>query len=278
MRARFLFIALLLCAAIAAAAPPLALRAAGDHPRVTGQLLDLQSGYVFFTTGDAFHIAPTLTIRNAAGTGPTTLVPGPRVYARAIFAADGTVIELDLSRTPLPSEGAMADVARFAVTLSTPQANPDLAVATPNAHGYVARHTGRQVEVEFLVQVPPTTPLVASVYIMTDASGWNPQAIRMDRVDALHFRVIRTLVSGTELRYLYTRGSLTTIERSPTGLEVKPRSLDVTDADVRTIHSVVTSWADQGSASQIGLPQSLPTPYNPNPFGNLPTTFPTPHA
>ena len=278
MISRWFFVALLLVSLTLAIANPGVLRAANDQPRVTGQLLDMQGGYIFFTTGDAFRIAPTLIVRNAAGTGTTTLVPGPRVYARAVFSSDGAVIELDLSRTPLATEGSMADVTRFAVTLSSPLPNPDIAAPTPNAHGYIARHTGKDVEVDFIAQVPPTTPLTASVYLMTDTSGWNPQAIRMDRVDALHFRVIRTLVSGTMIHYLYTRGSLTTVERSPTGLEVKPRVLDVTDADIRTIHSLVSSWADQGAASQIGLPQSLPTPYNPNPFGNLPSTFPTPHA
>ena len=39
------------------------------------------------------------------------------------------------------------------------------------------------VAVAFVVTVPPTTPLNDDVYISTDASGWNPQAIKLDRID-----------------------------------------------------------------------------------------------
>lgn len=241
---------------------------------VTGQLLDVEQGFIFFTTGDAFRAAPHLIVRSARTGKPTQLIPAPRIYARATFAADGSITELDLSRTPLPAEGSFAEVARFAIALSSPQPNPDLAPPTPNAHGFVARYTGKHVLVIFTVQVPPQTPQNANIYITTDASGWNPQAIRLDRIDALHYRVVRTVISGTELRYLYTRGSLSTEEVGRTGISRKPRLLDVTDADVHSVSSVVAGWADQGPAGKAVIPQTMPTPYNPSPFSNLPSPPP----
>ena len=196
--------------AIAAALLAVVLVAAGPSIAVTGQLLAYQDGFVFFTTGDGFRVAPGAAIRNAEGTGPTTIVPAPRVWARAHFDVTGTVTQLDLSKTPLPSEGSFDDVARFAVALSSPVPNPDLLPQTP-APGHTLAPTqhfsGRPVLVTFTVQVPPTTPFSASVYITTDASGWNAQAIPMDRIDTLHYQITRRLNSGTIFRYLYDRGS-----------------------------------------------------------------------
>ena len=89
---------LALCFTLMAAAGPIV---------ATGQLLAYQDGYVFFTTGDAFHVAPNVVIHDAVSGGPTTIVPGPRIYARATFDPSGTVTELDLSRRPLPPRGQL---------------------------------------------------------------------------------------------------------------------------------------------------------------------------
>lgn len=267
---RTLAIAIALLAVLIAAGPTIA---------VTGQLLAYQDGFVFFTTGDGFRAAPDIAIRNATGDGPTTLVPAPRVWARAHFDANGTVTELDLSRTPLPKEGSFADVARFAVALSSPVPNPDLVPPTPAPGHTLApteRFSGRPVLVTFMVQVPPNTPFGASVYITTDASGWNAQAIPMDRIDTLHYQVTRRLNSGTIFRYLYDRGSFQSQEIAQNGLQRAPREIVVTDADVRVQRDTVYAWLDsQGNASGQ-QPNGLPTPYNPAPFPNLPPGFPTP--
>src|SRR6202030_2314985 len=71
---------------------------------ITGQILAYQDGFVFFTNGDGFRVAPDLKILNDATKAPSTDVPRPRIYARAVFDANGTVTELDLSRAPLPLE------------------------------------------------------------------------------------------------------------------------------------------------------------------------------
>jgi hypothetical protein len=247
---------------------------------VTGQLLAYQDGFVFFTTGDGFRAAPNIAIRSING-GPTTLVPAPRVWARAHFDPTGTVTELDLSSNALPQEGSFGDVARFAIALSSPVPNPDLQAyaATPGpgaALTAVQHFSGRPVLVTFVVQVPPNTAFNASVYITTDASGWNPQAIPMDRTDALHYEITRRLNSGTIFRYLYDRGSFQSQETAENGLQRTPRQIVVADADVRVVRDTVYSWNDTLNGTFNQQPNAAPTPYNPAPFPNLPHGLPTP--
>lgn len=256
------------------------LAASGASVVVSGQLLAYQDGYVFFTTGDGFHVAQNVAIRDAKTGGPTALHPAPRIWARATFDASGTVTELDLSREPLPPQGSFADVSRFAVALSSPVPNPDLLngapTPAPNESAAPTQHfSGRPVLVTFVVQVPPYTSFTSSIYIATDQSGWNAQAIPMDRIDALHYQITRRFNSGTIFRYLYNRGSLQTQEVGQNGLARAPRQITVTDADVRVMRDTVFAWQD---ASPGGLnqaqPQIMPTPYNPAPFPNLPPGLP----
>jgi hypothetical protein len=260
------------------------LMAAGPSVVVTGQLLAYQDGFVFFTTGDGFRVAPGVVIHNAKTGGPTTIVPAPRIWARVTFDGSGVVTELDLSKAPLPPEGNFADVMRFVVAASSPAPNPDLLayqnLATPgpgNETSATVSYSGQPVLVTFIVQVPPTTPLTASVYITTDQSGWSAQAIPMDRVDALHYEITRRYPSGTIFHYLYDRGSFQSKEIAQNGLDRPPRNFVVPDADVRVMRDTVFAWQDQvpGSLNQ-GQPQVMPTPYNPAPFPNLPPCLPPP--
>jgi hypothetical protein len=254
----------------------IAVGAGAQTMTVTAQLLAYQDGYVFFTTGDGFHVAPNARIVDAATGRPTVLRPVPRLYARVTFDARGDVVELGLSKRPLPREGDLAAVRRFAVALSTPVPNPDLLhpLAAPNTRPVMG--TGQPVVVVFTVEVPPTTPLDASVYLTTDASGWNPEAIPMQRIDALHFRVVERLAAGTVLHYLYTRGSFASEERTQGGLDVKPHLATVTNVDDQVYDSIVYRWADQNLPGQLLQPNVFPTPYNPAPFPNLPPGIHTP--
>jgi hypothetical protein len=261
----------------------IALIAAAPSIVVSGQLLAYQDGYVFFTTGDGFHVAHDVAIRDAKTGGATAVKPAPRVWARATFDSSGTVTELDLSRDPLPPQGSFADVQRFAVAISTPVPNPDLLIYQPTpAPGETmaaanVHYSGRPVLVTFIVQVPPYTPFTASVYISTDQAGWNAQAIPMDRVDALHYAITRRFNSGTIFRYIYDRGSLQSQEIAQNGLARVPRNLAVTDADVRVIRDTVFAWQDSApGAVNAPQPQIMPTPYNPAPFPNLPSCLPPP--
>jgi hypothetical protein len=240
----------------------------GHLLRWTGQILDDRSGFVFFTTGDGFRLDPAATVVDAASGGPTALRPVTRIYARASFdSGNGHVVQLALSHKKLPDEATYDQIQKFAVALSTPAPNPDL--------GGGAGYSGRAVLVAFTVEVPSRTPLADQVYLATDASGWSATAIRMDRVDGLHYRVSRNFASGTILKYRYTRGSWRSAERNQAGMEPQPHTLLVKDVDVEPVRDIVYSWGDQDQfAPDLG--NSIPTPFNPIPF-NTPPPF-VPHA
>ena len=242
---------------------------------VTAQLLDYESGFVFFTTGDGFRVSPTVVIKDAQTGGPTTLIPGPRIWARTTFDPNGIVTELDLSKSPMKPEGNLSDVtSRFAVAISSPIPNPDLVPASPKPGETEAppqiSFSGRPVLVTFTVEVPAQTPFASNLYITTDAAGWNPQAIPMSRIDALHFQITRRMNSGTIFRYLYDRGSFQQVEIAENGLQRDPRRIVVTDADVRAVRDTVYGWVDLTAGGQSQIPTTIPTPYNPAPFPNLP--------
>jgi hypothetical protein len=240
-------------------------RPAGQVVRFSGQLLDVSHGFAFFTTGDGFALDPAVRIVDAATGGPTALRPATRTYARASFdAATGKIVELGLSRRALPPEAAYAEVRRFAVALSPRTQNPDLGGSGPPGI------TGKPVQVTFYVQVPPRTPLYSDIYLATDVSGWSATAIKMDRIDALHYRVSRDFNSGTHFFYRYTRGSWNAAERGRDGLEGKPHELFVGNGDVRRKDDIVYHWGDEdGLAPDLGN-QAMPTPFTGNPFPRPP--------
>jgi len=246
--------------------------AADAQIKVTAQLLDFEKGYVFFTNGDGFRVAPNAPILDYKTGAASSARPQPRDWARATFDATGTVTQLELSKAPLAPEGDLAGVHRFAIALSPTVVNPELAPVPADATGAEARRrfTGKPTPVTFTVRVPPNTPLTASVYITTDQSAWNPQAIRMDRIDALHFRVMHMYNSGTRFKYLYTLGSLNTQEIDENGLERSPRLLLVTDTNVLAKGDEVYAWQGMSPNGRNSQPDAIPTPYNPVPFPNLP--------
>ena len=246
--------------------PPLSATAtpspSGQLIRYSGQLLDYRKGFVFFTTGDGFRVAQTIKLDDVDGK-PTPLQPVTRLYARAAFdTGNGSVVELALSKTPLPNEAQYNEIKRFAVALSTPFPNPDL----KPGEGL----TGKPVLVVFNVQVPPKTPFGDAVYVATDVSAWSATAIRMDRVDALHYRVSQDFASGTRFLYRYTRGSWRSAERGQDGLEVKPRQFLVRNADVQRIDDTVYHWGDEDQAAPNLGNGPVPTPFNPLPFNTPP--------
>ena len=232
---------------------------------VTTQILDYEKGYIFFTTGDGFHVAPDVVVLN----GP----PEARRYARVTFDATGVVTRIEVSQKKLPPEGDLTAVARYAIALSTPAPNPDLAPpANPGRCSTV--RAGKSVTVAITVQAPPTTGLTDTVYMTSDQSGWNPQAYKLDRVDALHYRTVLKLNSGTVMHVLFDRGSTQSIQVGENGIEVKPYLLCIGDEDAQAFTRTVYRWGDEQSGPTQQIPQVLPTPYNPAPFPNLPTPAP----
>ncbi|PZR56369.1 MAG: hypothetical protein DLM50_08875 [Candidatus Meridianibacter frigidus] len=245
---------------------------------VSGQVLDFQQGFLFFTSGDGFRVSPHVSIVDYDTKNPTTQTIRPRAYARATFDAQGTIVRIELATHELPAEAAYASVKPFAVAASTPVPNPDLVGTPPPAssrsgRGVPAFHeapNGRPVVVTFTVQVPPSTPFLDAVYISTDVSGWDARSMRMDRIDALHYRVVRNINSGTIFHYKYTRGTALSSERRQNGLEGDPRLLAVPNLDVENREDIVYHWGDESANGQTINPLAVPTPFNPIPFPGLP--------
>lgn len=245
---------------------------------VTAQVLDYEKGYLFFTTGDGFRVSPDVQIDDIISGTATAVRPAPRMYARVTFDPSGVVTKVELSEKQLPPQGDLSQVAHYAVALSTPQPNPDLASARTAGRDECIATPGKPVVVVFQPQVPPSTLPTDNVYLTTDQSGWNPQAYRLTRVDALHYRLVMRFNPGTLFYYLYDRGSAQSIERGQNGLDRTPTRFCVQDVDVQNASRQIYHWGDENLAGSQGpVPLAFPTPYNPAPFPNLPTPQPTPH-
>ena len=209
--------------------------------RYSGQLLDLERGYVVFSTGDALRVSPDISIvdddTNVAPTYPIE----PGLYAIAVVSPDGLVTSLRVAHSPRPNATPIADVPRaFVSAASSPQPNPDL---VPPKSRYTSK-LSPAVQVTITVLVPPNTPFDADVYIATDTSGWNAQAIKMQRVDGRHFRIVSQLQGGTDFHYLFTRGSWSNVERARSGLQREARDLVVEGGDALDVAATVARWAD----------------------------------
>ncbi len=120
--------------------------------------------------------------------------------------------------------------------------------------------------VSFVVTVPPTTRLDTEVYISTDASGWNPQAIKLDRIDGARYRAVRRFASGTKFAFRVTRGSWNSVERDQSGLEPPAHQFFVREIDAQSSQVTVYSWSDDRPNAPQAAPGAIPTPFNPNPF------------
>jgi hypothetical protein len=256
---RRLAAALAAAAVLALALPSLA---QGELVRVTGQLLDVRNGYVYFTSGDAFKLAAAPRIADYDTGKPTALQPRAKLYARAIIdPATKQVVELDLTARRLPNDAQYAQVAQtFSQTKAVTERAPEIVGK---------RITGREVAVTFTVTVPPTTPLTADVYISTDAGGWNPREIKMDRIDGQRYRAVRRYASGTQFAFRVTRGSWNSVARDQSGLEPEAFQFSVPEVDAKGVDKIVYSWSDdRANVPQQAAPGAIPTPFNPNPFGN----------
>jgi hypothetical protein len=249
--------------------------------RFTGQLLDVRNGYAYFSSGDAFKLSPSYKVADYDTGASTTLQPAAKIFARAVLdPATKEVVELDITTRRLPSDSAYSTDVQQAI------ATKPAIVLAPEIKGIPV--TGKEVAVEFIVTVPPSTPVNADVYISTDAGGWNPQEIKLDRVEGDRYRAVRRLASGTRFVFRVTRGSWNSVEVGQDGLEVAPHAFFVRESDAQSCPATVYAWSDNRSgAPQAAQPGAVPTPFNPNPFGGNPLYppsratppggFPTPH-
>jgi hypothetical protein len=244
----------------------------------TGQLLDVRNGYAYFTTGDAFKLADAYRLVDYDTGAPTVNLPQVKMYAQARFdPGTRSIVELSVTKKRLkPGTTSIDTLRQYAVVFSTPAPAPEIAGQ---------KLTGRPVQVVFEVTVPSTTQLSDNVYITTDAGGWNPQEIKLDRIDAYRYRAARTYASGTKFAFKVTRGSWNSVERGQDNLEPDPHQFSVREVDALAARATVYHWSDENPSQQRRGPGSIPTPFNPNPFGGgpggisvpqLPTPLPTP--
>jgi len=166
----------------------------------------------------------------------------PGIFAVATLdVSSGLVLSLRTSRRPLPAGTPAAQIPRrYVIAASSPKPNPDLV----ERRAVYTSVLSKAVTVTVTVAVPPDTPFNDDVYMATDTSGWNPQAIKMQRLDGLHFRIQMDLRGGTEIHYLFTRGAWNDVERDRAGLQRKPRDLFVPGGDSQIVDATIYRWAD----------------------------------
>lgn len=253
------FVSLIALGAMIATALPSLAQQQQTLVRFSGQLLDVRNGYVYFTTGDAFKLAPAPKYADYDTGAPTTLTPRAKLFARAVLDPQThAVVELDLTAHRVAADKSYDAVKQYASTTSTPQPAPEI----------VGRAlSGKQVAVVFDITVPPTTPISANVYISTDQSGWNPQAIKLDRVDGQHYKASRTFASGTKFSFKVTRGSWNSVALGQNGLELPAFDFFVNETDAQFKRETVYAWSDdRAGGGSVAVPGAIPTPFNPNPF------------
>jgi hypothetical protein len=229
----------------------------------TGQLLDVRNNYVYFTTGDAFAAVNPLRVVSYDTGLVTSVQPTTKMYAKATFdTTTHKIIELAITTHHVPVTQSTDALIGYAIEKSQKTAAEELSGGQ--------RLTGRPVTVVFEVTAPPTTNITDTLYISTDAGGWNPMEIKLDRVDAYRYRAERTYASGTKFSYRVTRGSWNSVERGEDGLDSAPHQFFVREVDSLAARVTVYHWSDENPAHPEAGPESIPTPYNSNPFGGGP--------
>jgi hypothetical protein len=210
--------------------------------QIGGQIIDFERGFIVFASGDAFRVGPAVVTQDAKTKMPPEFSIEPGLYAVATLDSfSGLVTLVRFSRTPLPEGTPAAQIPRKYVAVeSSPVPNPDL---VPSKSLYSSPLSPVET-VTVVVQVPPNTPYTDDVYLATDTSGWNPQAIKTQRMDGLHFRIQFELKGGTDFHFLFTRGSWRSVERDRSGLARKPRDLYVPGGAAQDIAATVYRWAD----------------------------------
>jgi hypothetical protein len=99
--------------------------------------------------------------------------------------------------------------------------------------------------INFVVEVPPNTPLDDTIYIVgntPEMGNWDPDAVPMERVDYYRWQITLDFPQGTFLEYKYTRGSWLTVEKGLYGEEILNRMYMVYGND--TVYDTALSWRD----------------------------------
>jgi hypothetical protein len=196
---------------------------------VRGQVLAIDDGFLVFTTGDAVQLG--------AATVPPGLTLGRTVRVR-IDTASRAVVAIEADTAALkPGEIEASALPRELVAVDPRSAQ------TPAANASGGTAGAGQVTVKIDVHVPDVTPPTDDVYLSTDRTAYSAAELRMNRVDALDWTIELPLPAGTTLRYEFTRGAPSTVERARDGTLVTPRT--IVAASGAAANDVVARWADK---------------------------------
>lgn len=199
---------------------------AGASPAPVGAASALFRVVALACTGDRLVIAGGAVLRLAGGTSCAGVVPG-RALAVALDA-DGRATPRALASAPGREARPSSEIPRAAFVLA-PAAEREADEA-------------QLVTVTIEVTVPARTPPGDDVYLSTERSAYAPAEIRMDRVDARHFRLALRLHRDARVLFRVTRGSYGTIERDA-ARALPPAHLAEGRSDAR-VAVTVAAWAD----------------------------------
>jgi hypothetical protein len=167
-------------------------------------------------------IAGGAVLRLAEGASCAAVVPG-RVLALELDA-EGRATPRALTRDARPA----SEIPRTAFVFA-PAAEREADEA-------------QMVTVTIDVTVPARTPPGDDVYLSTERSAYAPAEVRMDRVDARHYRLAMRLHRDARLAFRVTRGSYGTIERDA-ARALPPAHIAEGRPDAH-VAVTVAAWAD----------------------------------
>jgi hypothetical protein len=173
-------------------------------------------------SGDRLAVAGGGVLRLAQGTSCRAFVAGRPI---------GVMISEDGQATPYaagPDALAAARIPRSAYVFA-PAAETD------------ADQT-ELVTVPIDVTVPARTPPSDDIYLSTERSNWSPSEIRMDRVDARHFRYALQVHRGARVAFRVTRGSYATLERDAS--RALPAAHIAAGEPGAHVSVTIAAWAD----------------------------------
>jgi predicted alpha/beta superfamily hydrolase len=105
--------------------------------------------------------------------------------------------------------------------------------------------------VTFTVQsLPSYTPEHDSLYIAGDFTGWEPGALAFmmhKNVEGKWSITLAEQASGTVIKFKFTRGSWTTVEKGPGGEEISDRTYIFGSSD--SVDVTIFNWADAGGGT-----------------------------
>jgi len=106
-------------------------------------------------------------------------------------------------------------------------------------------------QVTFTVQsLPVYTPPQDSLYIAGDFTGWEagfPAYMMHKNMEGKWSISLPLQAPGTVIKFKFTRGSWTTVEKGPGGEEISDRSYTFGSSD--SVNVIISNWADAGGGS-----------------------------